>query len=76
MIYSLLLFYFYLYFISFYLYFISLYLYFAYSYLRLRFWFVTFYILFRSPINSINCGKQSERLQVAASVRQLLSSGR
>ena len=84
MIYSLLLFYlfhfylyfisFYLYFISFYLYFISFYLYFTYSYLHLRFCFVTsFYILFSSLINSINCGKQSERLQVSVSCSQVVA---
>ena len=59
---------------SFYLYFMSFYLYFTYSYLRLRFCFVTsFYTLFSSPINSINCGKQGERLQVSVSCSQVVA---
>ena len=37
--------------------------------------FYLFYLLFYLFIIIINCGKQSERLQVT-SVRQLLSSGR
>ena len=64
----------YYYYFFFFLYFIYFYLYFTFSYLRLRFCFVTsFYILFSSPVNSINFGKQTERLQLSFSCPRVLA---